>query len=273
MARALAVLLLVTLHSTLVTLQAQPGNYTTKDKKAIKHYENGAECMRMQDWKCAESDLLKAAQADPAFIEPRIYLAEMNEQRGDHARAMRYYKEVVTISPRYFPPALLHLADLELAAAEYDAAESHYLQFKGVEKDGARIARAQLGIENARFARNAVAHPVPFDPRNLGRNVNSAVGEYYPCITADDSTLIYTRRLKEPTVKPWGEQEDFMVSRRGADGAWRPAQPVPTVNTQQFNEGAGTLTPDGRFIVFTKCALADGTYGDGMKGFGSCDLF
>lgn len=40
-----------------------------------------------------------------------------------------------------------------------------------------------------------------------------------------------------------------------------------------MNEGAGTLSPDGRFIVFTKCALMDNDYGQGLKGMGSCDLF
>ena len=40
-----------------------------------------------------------------------------------------------------------------------------------------------------------------------------------------------------------------------------------------MNDGAGTLSPDGRFIVFTKCALMETDYGAGLKGLGSCDLF
>ena len=34
----------------LPTAQAQSGNYTTTDKHAIKLYEKGAECMRLQAW-------------------------------------------------------------------------------------------------------------------------------------------------------------------------------------------------------------------------------
>ena len=59
---------------------AQPGNYTTTNKHAIKLYESGADCMRLRKWVCAASDLKKAAEADPKFIEPRIYLAEMYEE-------------------------------------------------------------------------------------------------------------------------------------------------------------------------------------------------
>jgi outer membrane protein OmpA-like peptidoglycan-associated protein len=79
--------------------------------------------------------------------------------------------------------------------------------------------------------------------------------------------------VKDPELIPWGMQEDFMVSHRDAQGAWQAAKPIPTVNTRQYNEGAGTLTPDGRFIVFTKCATEDGSYGGSLQGFGSCDLF
>jgi outer membrane protein OmpA-like peptidoglycan-associated protein len=136
-----------------------------------------------------------------------------------------------------------------------------------------RRDRAELGIANCLFAAEAIKNPVPFDPKNLGPNVNTADPEYYPCITADDSTLIYTRRVTDPEAQPYGMQEDFFVSHRGADATWRKGEPVPNVNTRQFNEGAGTLTPDGRFIVFTKCAGDDGMYGGGLKGLGSCDLF
>src|SRR6188768_1933438 len=73
----IAVLLLATHHSPLAT-QAQV-NYTTKDKRAIKLYESGGDCMRQRKWACAEEDLKKAADQDPSFIEPRIYLAEMYE--------------------------------------------------------------------------------------------------------------------------------------------------------------------------------------------------
>lgn len=250
---------------------AQPTNYTTSDKKAIKFYESGGECLRQRKWGCAETDLKRAAELDPRFIEPRIYLAEMYEERGLSGQAMDYYGQVVAISPRYFTPASLHLAELEFTAGRYDDAEKHYRLFLDVDGDPVRKQRAERGLASCAFAREALAHPVPFDPHGLGPNVNTKAPEYYPCVTADDSTLMFTR-LIEDARSPYGKQEDFFVSHKGADGQWGPSQPIPSVDTEN-NEGAGTLTPDGRFIVFTKCAGIDGGYGDGLRGLGSCDLF
>ncbi|MFT3885835.1 MAG: OmpA family protein [Flavobacteriales bacterium] len=269
--RILTLLALSTLPFAHPPAKAQFGNYTTTDKRAIKLYESGSECMRMQKWACAESDLKKACEADPHFIEPRITLAELYEAQGKDADAIKRYGEAVSISPRYFTPASLHLADLEFKGGQYDAAERDYKTFIGLETDPLRLARARLGLEKCAFARDAVQHPVPFDPKNLGPNVNTKAPEYYPCITADDATLMFTR-LIDDQASPYGKQEDFFVTHRQADRSWDPAQPIPSVDTHD-NEGAGTLSPDGRFIVFTKCAGIDGTYGQGVKGLGSCDLF
>lgn len=255
-----------------VTL-AQPGGYSTSDKGAIKRYEAGSDCMRQRNWSCAESEFTKAAAADERFVEPRIMLAEIAEQKGEDAVAIQRYREVMSIAPRFFPVAQLHLADLEFRSGQYEEAIKNYKGYLAQEEEPQRKARARLGIANCEFAAKAILNPVPFDPKNLGPNVNSPEPEYYPCLTADDATLIYTRRVKAPEIQPWGMQEDFMVSRRDVEGNWKPSIPIPTVNTKQYNEGAGTLTPDGRFIVFTKCALEDGSYGGQLDGYGSCDLF
>ncbi|HOY29262.1 MAG TPA: hypothetical protein PLR96_09835, partial [Flavobacteriales bacterium] len=233
----------------------------------------GVACMQQRKMECAFNEFSKAAQADERFVEPRIMLAEIAEQRGEDDEAITRYREVMAIAPRFFPTAQLHLADLEFRTGQYAQAEQNYRGYLDKEQDPQRKARARLGLDNCTFAARAIQQPVPFEPKNLGPAVNSADPEYYPCITADDATLIYTRRVKDPELIPWGMQEDFMVSHRGAEGAWQAAKPIPTVNTRQYNEGAGTLTPDGRFIVFTKCATEDGSYGGSLQGFGSCDLF
>lgn len=269
--RLLTLVVLATCHLPLSI--AQPGGYSTQDKGAIKKYESGAECMRMQRWECAQSEFTKAAAADERFVEPRIMLAELAERRGKDAEAMTYYREVVTISPRFFPTAQLHLADLEFRGGQYADAEKHYRAYLEMEQEPQRKARARMGLANCAFAAEAIQHPVPFEPKNLGPGVNSADPEYYPCITADDATLIYTRRVKAPEIPVYGMQEDFYVSRRGADGTWQTGTGIPMVNTRAFNEGAGTLSPDGRFIIFTKCSLEDGSYGGELRGLGSCDLF
>lgn len=259
--------------SLLPTAFAQPGGYSTQDKKAIKLYESGSACMQQRRLECAKGDFLKAANADDRFVEPRIMLAEIAEREGNDSEAISRYREVMSIAPRFFPTAQLHLADLEFRSGQYAEAEKSYKSYLEKEQEPQRKARARLGIENCAFAAHAVQQPVPFEPKNLGPAVNSSDPEYYPCITADDGTLIFTRRVKAPQIQVYGMQEDFFMSKRGPDGAWQASAPIPTVSTADYNEGAGTLTPDGRFIIFTKCALEDGSYGGNLRGLGSCDLF
>ena len=244
--------------------------YTTENKSAIKRYEAGSECMRMRKWDCAESEFNKAAAADEKFAEPRLMLAEMHEMRGEDDKAITRYREALAAAPRLFPTAQLHLAELEFRKGMYAEARKNYEAFLQKEHDPQRKERARLGIESCEFAEHALTQPVPFEPRNLGPGVNTAMPEYYPAITADDATLLFTRRVKAQDERV-GEQEDFYVSRRGADAGWAEARTIPTVDTDR-NEGAGTLSPDGRFIIFTACELF-GEYGPGRKGLGSCDLF
>jgi len=251
--------------------EAQGISYSTTDKKAIKTYEAGVECMKERRWSCAESEFTKAASSDPKFVEPRLMLAELADGQGKDDVAIKYYREALAIAPRFHPVAQLHLADIEFRNGQYDAAERNYRAFLEKELDPLRKGRARLGLDNCAFARKAILQPVPFEPVNLGPGVNTKAPEYYPCITADDGTLLFTRRVphEDPRIV---EQEDFYVSRRGADGNWSEARGVSSVNSDR-NEGAGTLSPDGRFIIFTACAYTDGSYGQGRRGLGSCDLF
>ena len=250
---------------------AQPGMYSSKDNKAIKEYEKALDCLRLRQWSCAESGLKKALKLDAEFVEPRFTLAELFAMQDKHADAMAAYREALAKSSRFFPNAYLHLADIEFRDGQYLAAEQHYARFIELNEDPVREQRAQLGMASCAFAQEAIKHPVPFEPANLGEGVNTRDAEYYPCITADDSTLMLTRRVNDGTP-PYGMQEDFFISRRQLDGTWGTATLLTGISTPT-NEGAGTLSPDGRFLIFTACELQDGTYGAQRTGLGSCDLF
>ncbi|MCB0818136.1 MAG: hypothetical protein KDB77_11550, partial [Flavobacteriales bacterium] len=81
-------------------VQAQLRDYSTKDKKAIKLYEEGLDCMHQRDWNCAEARLSKAAGFDDHFVEPRFALAELYDLRGNDTEAMRWYREALQLAPR-----------------------------------------------------------------------------------------------------------------------------------------------------------------------------
>ena len=130
--------------------------------------------------------------------------------------------------------------------------------------------RAQVILSSCVYAKRAKASPVPFNPKNLGSGVNTDRDEYYPCITADEKTLLFTRLIKDE--RAWdGKQEDFYISQKTSDN-WEMAVPLAAINTSH-NEGAPSLSADGQTLIFTACELADGTWGGTRQGVGSCDLF
>ena len=66
----------------------------------------------------------------------------------------------------------------------------------------------------------------------------------------------------------------FSFQKKTENDTWGQSyNPGGPLNTQ-FNEGAPTLSPDGKYLIFTACDLGDmGSYGPDKKGFGRCDLF
>ncbi len=104
---------------------------------------------------------------------------------------------------------------------------------------------------------DAIQHPVPFKPISLGPEINTADDEYMPAITADENTLIFTRKINN--------NEDFYQSVK-VDGKWQTATYLSDhINTPQYNEGAQSLSQDGKVLFFTGCNRPD--------GLGRCDIY
>ncbi|MBI1836906.1 MAG: PD40 domain-containing protein [Flavobacteriia bacterium] len=98
--------------------------------------------------------------------------------------------------------------------------------------------------------------------------------EYFPTITVDGKTLLFTRRIKDDRAPIDQMQEDFYVTQL-INNRWANAVPMPTNINTILNEGAPTLAPDGRTLIFVACAdpMNPTDYGQGRSGKGSCDLF
>jgi hypothetical protein len=102
-------------------------------------------------------------------------------------------------------------------------------------------------------------NPQPFKLVNLGEGVNTSDYEYFPAVTADGSTFLFTRNTRNTTGKGGPQQEDFYISKK-MNGAWQTATPMTSVNTAG-NEGAPTLSADGQIMFFASCMEISGDYG------------
>jgi outer membrane protein OmpA-like peptidoglycan-associated protein/tetratricopeptide (TPR) repeat protein len=263
--------------------EAQMG-YSTKDKKAIKYFEAGKtapdvereEGARQPNYQAGIEYMEKALDRDANFIEAHLLKAELHEYLMQYDEAIDHYKKSLAINPNYLRSGVtyFYLGNLQHAQGEYsDAIKNLDIYLNNRNANPQLQQKATLIRANAVFAREAIANPLPFDPINIGPGINTENPEYFPTITVDGETILFTRRIPDGRVQGrFKEQEDFFVSQLSSK-VWQTAVPMPTnVNTVN-NEGAPTIAADGRTLIFVGCADQFGSYGDNRGGRGSCDLF
>ncbi len=244
---------------------------SSTNKKAIKLFNEGKAYYDYRKNDQAEASLLLALGKDPNFIEAELLLAYVRTEMGQLEKALTHYERCIEIDPQFLPLMYSSAAVLQLKFGMYEKAKKNFetylaftgapLMMKGLAKDGLR---------DCNFAIEALKHPVPFNPINLGEKINSPMAEYFPSISVDGSTLLYTRRLRSEMTYS-GFNEDFFVSK--FDGKnWKKSVNVAPINSMT-NEGAPSLSANGRFLIFTSCHNPVEGYGRDRKGYGSCDLF
>lgn len=252
--------------------QAVAQNYSISDKKAIKLFEQGQTYYQNRNLGLALEELKKAIERTPNFLEAYTLLGYVYLDMRDVEQSKSAFKKAVEIDPLKIPNNLYFLGELHLKDGEYDQAKKYLVHYLNTNPtDGRLEARSKRSLDKAEFGAKAMANPIEFEPVNLGPEINTAYAEYFPCLTVDEATLIFTRRLPFPEA-PQGFNEDFFISEKDNTKKWTRArnlgQPINTKN----NEGAPSLSADGEILFFTACELY-GDYGGGRKGLGSCDIF
>ncbi|MBA3898818.1 MAG: PD40 domain-containing protein, partial [Bacteroidetes bacterium] len=253
---------------------SQVKEFQSKNKKALKNFTEGKKHYEKKEDDKAIGFLEKSISADPQFIDPHILLGAIYYDRKDFSSAVDYFKKAIAINPKYSSTNYYSLGSAYLKQGKYAEALPAYkalLTFGRLHPDLEKLARRDLA--NCEFGANALKNPVNFNPINLGPNINTEEYEYFPALTADEQTLLFTRNTRASIYDiATGSQEDFFISYK-VDGNWEPSQNMgPPINTPR-NEGAPTLSADGQILVFTACEDRSGDYGSGREGYGRCDLF
>jgi hypothetical protein len=161
-----------------------------------------------------------------------------------------------------------------MAIADYQGAIKScdvYLRNPNAKEENLGTVRRMQDCAN--FSIYAMKNPKPFEPIHMGPAVNTNFSEYYPTITVDGNTMLFTRRLVDYQGENKREQEDFFVTHQ-IDQVWSRAYPMPKNVNTPYNEGAPTISPDGKKLIFVACTDESGVdYGANRQGRGSCDLF
>ena len=248
-------------------IMAQTG-YTTRSNRAIHHYEQAGRYYRLLEFNEAVKELGLSLKADPHFVEALLLLGQVYSDMGRLQESVASYKSAIAENPSFYPNAFYFLGENEYLIGRYMDALEHLETFLSIGSGSAKLMqKAYKRLEYCRFSIWAVAHPVPFDPVNMGENINSEYDDYWPSLSADESVMVITRLLPIDISNPepyMNRQEDFYVSNF-RDGIWQPVEDAGSPLNTPNNEGAQAISSDGSLMVFTGCNRPD--------GFGRCDLY
>ncbi|MBS1646996.1 MAG: PD40 domain-containing protein [Bacteroidetes bacterium] len=273
-------LLLFIAHITFAQQYMPPGNYTSTNKKAIKHIEEARKFFESKKDADAEKCFLKALYEDPNFVEAMMGLSYIYIDRNKPEEAIHQLKKAVQTNPKFFPNNFYQLGEIQYYTAHYDDAIPNFQKFLTFDRINPDIKnRANYLLACSQFASQQVKNPKPFNPKNMGAAINTDNDEYLPSVTADSKYFYFTRHILHTKSCDGSQngQEDFYFSHN-QDGAWQPAQLMKYVNSP-CNEGSPSVSVDGQFLFFVGCEEMPTTAEEkglipatGKPSMGSCDI-
>lgn len=248
--------------------QPQPQPLHTKSKKAIAAYEVAMNALGRKDYDLALYKIENAINADKDFIEAHMIQGEIYSELKSWDKAIIAYKSANAIDPKFFPANNYNIANYSLKLGDYLQAKEYFLKYLAIKYIPAKHRNVcENGLAVCEFGIYAMAHPKPFNPKNLGENINSEYDDFINAISTDETTLILTvkhPKEEQTSTQKNQEEEDFYFSKK-VDDNWGKAYKIGAPFNSSGNEGAMSISPDGSFMIFTGCYRPD--------GFGSCDLY
>jgi outer membrane protein OmpA-like peptidoglycan-associated protein len=203
-----------------------------------------------------------ALAIDNRFVDAYLSLAGMYGQLKNYPMALANFEKARSIDSNYFKEFNLSYSIDLAGVGNFEAAKNAVMIFLSLPKLNERSRKAgEYRLQCYRFAldypRTRKNSGYTFQPQNLGDSVNTKDAEYYPTVSLDGHTLIFTRRVND-------NNEDFYQSTL-TNGHWSKSRSLPgNINTNE-NEAAQSMSLDGQWLIFNGCNFP--------QGFGSCDLY
>ena len=204
--------------------------FSQHPKKAVKAFEAAQKAFMQRDYEKATQQARRATSVDADYAEAWLLLGEIGMETHDEDLAIEGYEHSLQIDSTLFPPAQSILARLQ---------------------------------EKKRFREEAMAHPVDFNPVNLGSEINTTADEYVNVLGLTGRQAMYTRKT---LATPGRDPEESIVIAQEVDGKWYPAdQKLYLGDALVEQAGAAFQSYNGKELFFTIC-------GANRHGSG-CDLY
>ena len=244
----LLVILLFTSCNTQLGLAQNEGG-----KKAQEAYKKADEHLVFGRYQLAMEGFEKAVSIDPNFIDARLQLANIYQNLYlDYENAAVQYEAIISADSN-LTKTYYEIGRCFLYLKDWEKAQFYAKKYEDKRKPSSYtdwLSSVLLG--SIELSKNAVANPVNFNPQNLGPAVNSEQAEYFPSITADNEFVYFTVNNKQGRYP----NEDI-YSAQFLDGEWKAREAVKGVNKQNTQEGAHSITQDGRYLFFASDRMED----------------
>lgn len=257
------IVILVNIFLCVQLAKAQQYNPEKIDKKAINIYNMGLNHAQGGNYEEAIAYMNKALELDKGYVDAWLTKAGILGEMKKYEQCVAAYEQAFALDSAYSKDYKLPYAINLAGAGHFEKALNAVNEFLSNPKLNAQSKKA--GEYRKRCFDFAVQYNKDHDtknyvfaPHNIGDSINTNDLEYYPSVTIDGKTLVFTRRVK-------GMDEDFFVSTRKDDTTWTKAKGIAGDINSNFNEGAQNISQDGEWLIFTGCNFPE--------GLGSCDLF
>jgi len=232
------------------------------NKKAGDLYGQAYEQASARNYRTAINLINESLKFEPRFVDAFLSRAGMYADLRKYDSSVTDFEKAFSLdsvySITYYQPYGLSLAHLGRFGEALNAVNKFLsnpkLNAQSIKAGNYRKSCYEFAVA---YEKN---HPVKnyvFAPQNMGDSINTPVSEYFPSLTIDGSTLVFTRRVDS-------KDEDFYESSC-VNGTWSKAKPLPGKVNTNLNEGAQCISQDGQWIIFTGCNYPEGQ--------GSCDLY
>jgi hypothetical protein len=232
---------------------------TSTVKKAQSSYDKAQIQLASNNYDQAVTLLQEAVKTDPTFQFAFFQLADISRRLKLYEQAKQNYNSALALGGNLEPRFYYGYAEAEIYTGDYVNALKHLKQFINTYtgNDPDFINKAKKYVKDCEFAIVALKNPIKYEPVNMGAEINSVHRDYFPSVTADGNQLIFSRKIDD--------NEDFYVSTL-KDKLWSSPTPLSSeINTSKYNEGAQSISADGRYLFFTGCNRPD--------GLGRCDIY
>jgi len=259
-------------------VKAMPGDSCkiALDKKIEKKYNDATISFRHGNFVNTIILLRDVLNVEPNCTDAAYLmgLANIKKATPNYKDAEKWFMQVLSACPSYDVYLYFYLGQIAYGAEKYaDAVKYLDVFLKDVDKikNDEDYDKATELCKYARFMVDAIAHPVPFEPKVV-EGISTPQDEYLPILSPDNQVALFTRVVKmegdrNSVVSSARMKEKFIYSEMDKDGNFSAGQEMPEPFNVQDNEGGATLTADNNTLFYTVCKY------DNAKHYLNCDIY